>query len=387
MAQATIVTTVTGLQGRAVASAAPATGQALVFNGTNWTPDNTTFVKSAGGTMTGVLTSTSSIIAGAAGSFQLPVTAAFGTVMMQQPVSWQYYVNCYYDGTNLRQMPGSGTGNATALGAGQLFVDENSIMVLQTAPIVADNAVVTLENVAAFGSLGCELAAPLSINASSGGGMLSLNQIAAAVDCQLYMQQTEHVYILGTAPSNSSFYIFDETNGGFRFSIDPGGGVSMPGIVTCGWCLPPQDNAGYCGAPGQAWGVMSSYEFAQQSDPRNKRDVAAAPAGALDKVKALNVITYRTIEPPPVPPLPAPAIDPKRPPPTGIATPAQVLPKPNYDQLRTGFDASQLQTIHPDAVTVDESGAATGYSLSDMNALLWQAVQELSAKVAALGSK
>lgn len=58
MAQATIATTVTGIQGHPVSNSAPSTGQALVFNGTQWAPDNSTYLPTAGGTLTGSLTLT-----------------------------------------------------------------------------------------------------------------------------------------------------------------------------------------------------------------------------------------------------------------------------------------------------------------------------------------
>lgn len=56
MAQATIATTVIGLQGHAVSNTVPVAGQALVFNGTQWAPDATTYLKTAGGTVTGSVT-------------------------------------------------------------------------------------------------------------------------------------------------------------------------------------------------------------------------------------------------------------------------------------------------------------------------------------------
>lgn len=55
MAQATIATTVTGLQGHPIATTAPVAGQAIVYNGTQWAPDSTTYLKTSGGTVTGAL--------------------------------------------------------------------------------------------------------------------------------------------------------------------------------------------------------------------------------------------------------------------------------------------------------------------------------------------
>lgn len=112
---------------------------------------------------------------------------------------------------------------------------------------------------------------------------------------------------------------------------------------------PAVDNTFWVGGSGGgnfAWANMESYAFTQVSDPRNKKDIQAAPRGALAKLKALQVITYRH--------------------------------KDDRDEapLRTGFDASDIQRVHRDAAP-----DGTGYSLSDMNALLWQAAQELTERV------
>jgi hypothetical protein len=54
MAQATISTTVTGLQGHPVSNVAPVTNQALVWNGTQWAPSSA-LLQTSGGTLTGPL--------------------------------------------------------------------------------------------------------------------------------------------------------------------------------------------------------------------------------------------------------------------------------------------------------------------------------------------
>jgi hypothetical protein len=54
MAQATISTTVTGLQGHPVSNVAPLTNQALAWNGTQWAPSSQ-FAQLSGGTLTGPL--------------------------------------------------------------------------------------------------------------------------------------------------------------------------------------------------------------------------------------------------------------------------------------------------------------------------------------------
>ncbi len=70
MAQATIATTVTGLQGHPVSNTAPSVvGQLLTWNGSAWAPDNTTYMPVAGGTFTGPVT-----LAGAATEANQPAT-------------------------------------------------------------------------------------------------------------------------------------------------------------------------------------------------------------------------------------------------------------------------------------------------------------------------
>lgn len=140
----------------------------------------------------------------------------------------------------------------------------------------------------------------------------------------------------------------------------PGGfnniaGVTFPGNQNI-W--PESNNVSSCGTAGNAWAICASYNFSQQSDPRGKLDIAPAP-DALGKIKKLTVITYRD------------AGDRR-----GDAQP-----------LRTGFDAVELNTIHPDAVIYDKDNNPAGYSVSDVNALLWKAVQELLVKVEALEAR
>lgn len=68
MAQATIATTVTGLQGRPVATTAPTNNQALAWNGSAWTPLGP-YLPLTGGTLTGNIV-TSGNIQTTGGTFQ-----------------------------------------------------------------------------------------------------------------------------------------------------------------------------------------------------------------------------------------------------------------------------------------------------------------------------
>ena len=133
----------------------------------------------------------------------------------------------------------------------------------------------------------------------------------------------------------------------------PGPGTSIFNGVTIpatNVILPSTNNAGNCGEPGQAWFQVAAYNFPNESDPRGKRDMQPAPAGALDKVKAIPVYNFTY------------ASDPTR-------------------KLVTGFDATEVRQHHAHAVMTGEDEEKTlAINLPDMIALLWQAVQELSAR-------
>jgi hypothetical protein len=105
---------------------------------------------------------------------------------------------------------------------------------------------------------------------------------------------------------------------------------------------------------GKAFVGMEAYGFYNASDPRLKQDIAQAPVGALDKVCAIPVINYR------------------------LKTRAS-------EPLRTGFSADDVKQQFSGAVKVgDDADQTLSINLMEMIANLWQAVQELSIKVADL---
>lgn len=250
MAQATIDTTVSGIQGTPVSSTPPTVGQVLIFNGTAWVP---------GTSINGPLT--------VSGAFNAGSLTTAGVLTVNGPIS--------------------APGGITISGTGGLFVNGTSTL---------------------NGAVG----AP--------GGIT-----------------IESAEALAFAPS------------GYSMVPTPGSGLVINTNLVAN-----ANNYASLGITGVAWNNAFAYAFTQVSDPRDKRDMAPAPTGALNKVKALPVITYRLKD----------------------------------NQLRIGFDAVQVHRVHPDAVAMDDKGASPrGYSLSDMNALLWQAVQELAAKVSALEAR
>jgi len=118
--------------------------------------------------------------------------------------------------------------------------------------------------------------------------------------------------------------------------------------------LPFADDWGVIGGAGRAFVGMEAYGFYNASDPRLKIDITQSPIGALDKVRAIPVIQYH------------------------------LKTKPD-EPLRTGFDASAVKQQFSGAVKVGTDEDKTlAINLLEMIAALWQAVQELSAKVADL---
>lgn len=114
------------------------------------------------------------------------------------------------------------------------------------------------------------------------------------------------------------------------------------------------NNSGNCGAPGNAWFQVASYNLVNESDPRLKDDLAPAPAGALEAVKEIGVYTFKYKSDP-------------------------------TSATHTGFDATEVAEHVPTAlVTGDDEQQTLAINLPDMIAKLWQAVQELSAEVASL---
>jgi hypothetical protein len=117
----------------------------------------------------------------------------------------------------------------------------------------------------------------------------------------------------------------------------------------------PAVNSGYgCGVPGNAWYQCAAYNFPNPSDPRDKEAMIPAPPGALGKIQALGVHQFR------------------------YKTDAT-------KRVHIGFNADEVEALHPHAVFIGKDEAGTkAVNMPDMIALLWQAVQELTAKVAEL---
>lgn len=428
MAQATIDTTVTGLQGVPVAANTPAVNQALVFNGTSWVPTTQNFLPLSGGTITGQLSVAASGSINSAG----PATVSSLGVNGQSVLTGQTFINT--TGAGLGAVtPNPAARIAAPSGSPSLVIDGwNYPSVIMRGAYGTPAAPQSIPSGGVIGSLQFygstapgtyQTSASISLSAiavetwsaTAQGSDLQIwvtpaGQTAAAAvqiadmratlinmltnfqvslpvngGVSIWSQLSNDTPVTWNVngvrtwgligqTSNGAFTIRDMTastgTAGNRLTVVTDGDTYCSGACQSVWSTPLQgNNSGYCGSPTQAWASVNAYAINNLSDPRDKRDVTPAPSGALAKVKAISVINYRTIIPP----------EPRTP---DANTSHR---RPDYDQLRIGFDVTEVRKVHPDAVTMDDEGVhPRAYSLSDMNAILWKAVQELTAKVEAL---
>lgn len=121
--------------------------------------------------------------------------------------------------------------------------------------------------------------------------------------------------------------------------------------VTYGGAPSAQDAMPW-GNSGAAWSQCAAFAFPNPSDPRLKNGMSPAPDGAVETVNNIAVHTFSY---------------------TG------------HEEQHHGFDATEVQVHHPNAIMTGEDEEKTlAINLPDMIAMLWKAVQELSAEVAAL---
>lgn len=119
------------------------------------------------------------------------------------------------------------------------------------------------------------------------------------------------------------------------------------------------DDAIWCGVAGNAWYGVASYGFNQQSDPRFKKDLAPAPAGALALAQTIPVHNFH------------------------------FLADAEEGPLHWGFLSTEVREAMGDSFAGWSQGEgeakSESLSLMDMIAVLWAAVQELAD--ATMGSK
>lgn len=132
------------------------------------------------------------------------------------------------------------------------------------------------------------------------------------------------------------------------------------GMWTNSNIAPGSNGALDCGLISNAWSNVYSYNYPTPSDPRLKKSVQVAPPGALDVVKKVPVNRFR------------------------------------YDQesdtapMHRGFMADKILAALPNEAAVvvgDDEAKTLAVNLPDMIGVMWQAIQELSAKVEALSAR
>jgi hypothetical protein len=142
--------------------------------------------------------------------------------------------------------------------------------------------------------------------------------------------------------------------------INSGSSLNYVGLIfMTGGNIESANNGASCGIAGAAFFQCAAYNFAQQSDARGKRDITLAPPGALDKVAEIPVHDFDYLNP------------------------NRLAPSRHI-----GWLAQEVQEVAPANVLVGDDPARTlSVELGAMLATLWQAVQELTAKVATLEAK
>jgi hypothetical protein len=137
------------------------------------------------------------------------------------------------------------------------------------------------------------------------------------------------------------------------------GTLSTPQISNVTLINPQGNNASTCGQPGNAWFQVASFNFPLESDARGKRNISVAPPGALDAVAEIPVHVF------------------------GYVSPNRRAPS-----RRIGWLAQEVLAVTPANVLVGEDEDQTlAVELGSMLATLWQAVQELTARLATLEAK
>lgn len=153
-------------------------------------------------------------------------------------------------------------------------------------------------------------------------------------------------YISTSAEGN--FVLYDHTGGRVDLRVDNNGHAIMGGHV-----LPLTNNTGWVGVAGRAWHAIAYFNLAAQSDPRDKRDIAAASNDVMDKIKQLSPITYRWKSEPQGP-------------------------------LHWGFSAPDVAAVMGKdfgGYLKDEKADTQMLNYNDLVAVLWRAVQQLTGRV------
>ena len=133
--------------------------------------------------------------------------------------------------------------------------------------------------------------------------------------------------------------------------------------------IPASDNTGGVGDPDIAWAQMQCYWYITKSARDKKQDIETAPAGALKQVEALRSVNYRWRQ--------QPMLNPAKGRPEGPSKPHRGFIADEVAEV-FGKDWGGYECIE------GETGKQEGIAYNELVAVLWSAVQELSAKNTAL---
>jgi Chaperone of endosialidase len=140
----------------------------------------------------------------------------------------------------------------------------------------------------------------------------------------------------------------------YLFGAAPGSGVAFTSHL-----FPQVDGGVYCGLAAWAWAGVESYAYITKSDPALKRDIEPVPPGCLGLVNAITPKTYK------------------------------LNLEADHDKTHWGFiapeigEAMQHAGLEFGGVRTD-GDAPSSLAYNELIAVLWGAVQELTARVKAL---
>jgi Chaperone of endosialidase len=171
-------------------------------------------------------------------------------------------------------------------------------------------------------------------------------------------------YISWTKPGGTRFAYFGYSQTVLTLVLEGGGGVNFS--ISGGSVYPDPQGTYWCGLPsgsGPWWYGVAAQTFPVQSDARHKTDITTFPADCLDLVEAIAPKRYQYTD----------------------------APEGEEGRIFWGYIAQEVGEVF-DAAGHDFSGAhrvhgEDGWHSLDygqMNAVLWKAVQELTARVKSL---
>jgi hypothetical protein len=365
MAELDIPITVTGLQGRPIATTAPADGQALCWSasGQTWTPLTPPFLPLSGGSITGGLTVAGNTTVGA--NFGVNgTTTSQGMIQANAGITcgsgspYQVYL---YNGTQPDWMIGADYGNSH-----DFFISGGSPT---TAGFQMDlglnctiNRTLTINNSAATPP-----GTALAIN-TSGGNNAAISLVAAGAVWQLSVNGGNGYFNINGGPSGGSVSTLMAVNAAT-------GSAAFPNYLQVGgngimYTQYASNNIGFhwgVGSPsGLGMYIDNIYQGVIQtgaSDLLFKENVKEATEDALALLGRIELISFDM--------------------------PDRISPEKSAFHFEIGFSANQLEEVMPDCVNVASGVGPNGedirsVDLMPMTARCVRAIQQLVQRVEAL---